>query len=193
MSRRTLFLTVAAVTAPVIAPITALAAEAEEGGALPQFDISTFPSQIFWLLISFMVLYWLCANVFLPRLGGIIEERRNRIADDFDQAADFKRQAEAAEAAYNKALADAKASAAQIAAETRTSLDKDIAEMEAETDKQLEADISAAETRIADTAAKAAENVTIAAKDTAKALVVALIDETPSDEAVDAALTSVGA
>ncbi len=173
--------------------VPALAAEGESSGGLPQLKVETFPSQIFWLLIFFLLLYWLCANVFLPRLGGVIEERRNRIADDFDQAAEFKREAEAAEAAYNKALADAKASAAQIAAETRTRLDAEIAEMEAETDKQLEADITAAEARIAETASKAAESVMEAAKDTTKALVATLIDETPSDEAVDAALNSVSA
>lgn len=171
----------------------AFAADGESSSGLPQLKVETFPSQIFWLVIFFLLLYWLCANIFLPRLGGIIEERRNRIADDFDQAAEFKREADTAEAAYNKALADAKASAAQIAAETRAQLDTEIAEMEAETDQQLEAEITAAEARIAETASKAAESVVEAAKDTTKALVSALIDETPSDEAVDAALSSASA
>ncbi|MEM9234597.1 MAG: F0F1 ATP synthase subunit B' [Pseudomonadota bacterium] len=168
------------------------AAPAEEGGeasgGLPQLDVDTYASQIFWLLITFGILYFLCARVFLPRLGGIIEERRNRIADDFDQAAEFKREAEEAEAAYMKSLADAKARAAQIAAETRAQIDAEIAELQAETDRELEAELSSSEDRIAKTTKAANAAVMDAAKETTKALVVALIDESPSDDAVDSAL-----
>ncbi|MEM1380551.1 MAG: F0F1 ATP synthase subunit B' [Pseudomonadota bacterium] len=174
---------------------SAFAAEAEKaegGGGLPQFDTSTFASQIFWLLISFIVLYLLMSRVFLPRIGGVIEERRQRIADDFDKAAEFKRQAEEAEAAYKQALADARARASRIAQETRDQIDADIKKMQAETDAKLDAEISAAEARIAETSAKAAETVRAAARETTRAVVMALIDETPSDDAVDAALNAAG-
>ncbi|MEM6649144.1 MAG: F0F1 ATP synthase subunit B' [Pseudomonadota bacterium] len=169
-----------------------LAQAAEESTGLPQLNTETFASQVFWMLIVFALLYFLCAKVFLPRLGNIIEERRNRIADDYDQAADFKRQAEAAEEAYNHALADAKANAAQIAAETKASLDAETREMEAETDTQLEADLTAAEDRIAQSAARASTAIREAATETTKAVVSAMIDETPSTETVEAALNNVG-
>ena len=96
------------------------AAEAAHGEAasagLPQLDPTWWPSQLFWLAITFGVLYWLMAGKFLPAIGGAIEERRDRIADDLDQASDFKREAEEAEDAYNQSLADAKAKAQAIAA-----------------------------------------------------------------------------
>ncbi len=63
------------------------------GGALPQFDPSSFPGQIFWLAVTFGFLYWMMASVILPRIGGVIEERRDRRADDHDQAAEFKHEA----------------------------------------------------------------------------------------------------
>jgi F-type H+-transporting ATPase subunit b len=172
---------------------TALAAEpvpGEEEGGLPQLNTETYASQVFWLLIAFAVLYLLMARVFLPRLGSVIEERRQRIADDFDKAAEFKRQAEDAEATYKQALADAQARAARIAQETRDQIDAEIREMQAETDTKLEAEIAAAEERIAATSAKAAMTVREAARETTRAVVMALIDETPSDEAIDAALAS---
>jgi len=166
------------------------ASEAESGG-MPQLDSSTYPSQIFWLLLTFGVLYFLCARIFLPRIAGIIEERRNSIADDLDQASEFRREAEAAEAAYKQALADARARASQIAAETRGKLDEEIAMMTAETDAKLEADVSAAEARIAETAERAKASVREAAAETTKSLVAALIDETPSDEAIEVALAQI--
>lgn len=175
------------------APAEDAAHGGESGGGLPQLNVETYASQIFWLVITFLILYFLCAKVFLPRLGGIIEERRNRIADDFDQASEFKKQAEDAETAYKKALADARARAAQIAAETKAQIDAEIAEMQAETDRELESEIQAAEARIASTAAAANAAVNEAAKETTKALVSALIDETPSDDAVDSALARAAA
>ncbi|RFB04885.1 F0F1 ATP synthase subunit B family protein [Parvularcula marina] len=181
-------------TLPMLSGVALAAAPAADGedhgnsGGLPQLEFDTYPSQVFWLVITFLILYFLCAKVFLPRLGGIIEERRNRIADDFDQAAEFKRQAEEAEEAYKKSLADAKARAAQIAAETRAQIDAEIAELQAETDKELEAELSAAEERIANTTKAANAAVLEAARETTKALVAALIDETPSDDAIDTAL-----
>ena len=175
-------------------PLLLLAASeaegAEQGGALPQFDTSTYIGQLFWLAISFGLLYWLMASVFLPKLGGIIEERRNRIADDYDQAAELKREAEEAEEAYLQALADARAKASTIAAETRTELDGEIATMQAEMDEKLSGQIEAAETRIAEMKAQAAEKVSEAALDTTKALVEALIDETPADDAVQSAVAA---
>ena len=169
-----------------------LAAEpAVPGGeteGLPQLNASTYVGQVFWLIITFGLLYAVMSRVFLPRLGGVIEERRNRIADDYDQAAEFKRQAEEAQATYERSLADAKARAATIAAETRAQVDADIAEMEAENDAKLEAEIAEAERRIEATAEAARGAVTQAARETTKALVDTLIGETPTDEAVAAAI-----
>lgn len=168
------------------------AGEEAATGGLPQLDISTYAGQVFWLLVFFGVLYLLMSRIFLPRLGSIIEERRSRIADDHDKAAEFKRQADEAEAGYKKALADARANASKIAAETREQIDAEIRAMQAETDKKLDADIDAAEARIAETSAKAAATVREAAKDTTREIVVALIDETPSDDTIDAALQAAG-
>lgn len=163
-----------------------------EGGGLPQLNTETYASQVFWLLVFFILLYFLMSQLFLPRLGSVIEERRQRIADDFDKASEFKRQAEEAEASYKQALADARARASRIAQETRDQIDAEIKAMQAETDSKLESEIAAAETRIAETSAKAAEAVREAARETTRAVVMALIDEQPSDDAVDAAIRSAG-
>ncbi|MEZ5893046.1 MAG: hypothetical protein R3C58_07875 [Parvularculaceae bacterium] len=181
------------VFASLIVTAAAGAAEAHEEAAsagLPQLDPSSWPSQLFWLAITFGVLYWLMAGKFLPSLGGAIEERKDRIADDLDQAAEFKRQAEDAEAGYNKALADARAKAQGIAADTRGEMDKEIAALQAETDAALEKQLAAAESRIAKMKSDAAAKVREAAADTTRAVVEALIDEAPTDEAVAKAIAS---
>ncbi|MHA7873698.1 MAG: F0F1 ATP synthase subunit B family protein [Hyphococcus sp.] len=167
------------------------AAHSEASAGLPQLDPTWWPSQLFWLVLTFGVLYWLMAGRFLPAIGGAIEERRDRIADDLDQAGEFKRQAEEAEAAYNKALADAKAKAQGIAADTRAQMDEEIAKMQAETDEAVDRQIAAAEERIAEMKTAAAVKVQEAAAETARAIVETLIDEAPTTEAASKAVASV--
>ena len=160
----------------------------EDATGLPQLDATTYASQVFWLLVTFALLYLLMDRVFLPRLGGVIEERRNRIADDYDQAAEFSRQAEDAQTAYDRSLADAKARAASISAETRAAIDADIKEMEAESDARLEGEIAAAEASIRQTAEAARAAVQTAAREATADIVEALTGRRPDPSEVDAAL-----
>ena len=165
------------------------AAEAgKSSGGLPQMDFSTYPSQIFWLAITFGILYWVMSSMVLPRLGGTIEERRDRIADDLDHAAEFRRQAEEAETAYNAALADARAKAQSIAADTRTEVETEIAELQAMADEKTAASLTAAEERLNKMKDDAALKVRDAAGDVTKSIVAALIEETPADDVVAAAI-----
>lgn len=178
----------------LVATSAAAAAESHEEAAsagLPQLDPATWPSQLFWLALTFGVLYWLMAGRFLPSIGGAIEERRDRMADDLDQAADFKRQAEEAETAYNKALADARAKAQGIAADTRAEMDEEIAGLQAETDAVLDKQLTAAEARITKMKTDAAAKVREAAAETTRAVVETLIDEAPTDDAVAKAIAAV--
>jgi len=159
------------------------------GGSLPQMDVSTFPSQIFWLAVTFSALYLIMSRMVLPRLGAAIEERRDRIADDLDRAAESKRMAEEAERAYNRSLANARAKSQAIAAETRDEVNAEIAALQKDAQQSLATRTAAAEAKIAAMKGLAAAKVRDAAADTTRAIVEALIQETPTDAAVDAALS----
>jgi F-type H+-transporting ATPase subunit b len=157
-------------------------------GVFPPFDPTTFASQLVWLAITFVVLYVLMAKVALPRVGGIIESRQKRIADDIAEAGALKAQSDAALTAYEQALAEARARAQAIANETR---DKQAAEAEARR-KQLEGELNAkladAEKTIAATKTAAMANVRGIAADATKAIVEQLTGKAPADAAVDAAV-----
>ncbi len=181
----------------MILTLTVLAEEAahaaseaahSEGGGLPQMDVSTFPSQIFWLAVTFGLLYWIMNWLVLPRLGAAIEERRDRIADDLDRAAESKRMAEEAEAAYNRALAEARAKSQAIAGETRDEVNAEISSLQKDAEETLAAKTEAAEKRIAEMKKSATAKVREAAADTTRAIVEALIQETPTEAAVQSAL-----
>ena len=104
----------------------------------PPLETETFAGQLVWLSITFVLLYVLLSKLVLPRLGGILENRRSTIATDLDDAAAMKQRAEDAGAAYEKALAEARARAQGLAQETRSKL---AAESDAKR-KVLEADLA---------------------------------------------------
>src|SRR4051812_24923930 len=85
----------------------------------PPFQKETFASQLLWLAITFVALYLLMARVALPRVGAILDERKSRIDGDLAQAQRFKDDSDAALAAYEKALADARGRAQALANEAR--------------------------------------------------------------------------
>ncbi|PHS37399.1 MAG: F0F1 ATP synthase subunit B' [Robiginitomaculum sp.] len=134
-------------------------------------DTSTFPSQLFWLFLTFGVLLFLLAKVLLPRLGGILEERSNRIADDLDTASRMQREAELAGKAYEQSLSDARAKAHNVAETTRASVNVELeAEMQI-ADEETARQMARAETKIQAMREKALANVDEIASETAKALV----------------------
>ncbi len=145
---------------------------AEHGsGIFPPLDVSTFPSQLFWLFITFGFLLFFLAKVLLPRVGNILEDRSNRIADDLDSAARMQRDAEAAVQSYETSLKDARAKAHNVAEATRASVNAEVeSEMEA-----AEADaaktLEAAEIKIRKLRKDALANVDDIAAETAKSLV----------------------
>jgi F-type H+-transporting ATPase subunit b len=92
-------------------PALVMAAAAEHGGksgGLPQLNPADFSPQLIWLAITFVVLYFILAFVALPRIGEVIEERKDRVQRDLDAAERFKTETDAALAGYEKALSDAR-------------------------------------------------------------------------------------
>lgn len=157
---------------------------------MPQLDPAVFSPQLFWLAISFIVLYVVMARIALPRIGRVIEERRDRVADDLDQAEKFKAQTETALAEYEAALAQARAKAQGIAQEMRAELDKETAAQEARLSEQLNAKLEEAEARIAQTKAKALESLDDIATDVTAALVERLSGQKPGADDLQTAVSS---
>ena len=177
-----------------MASLFAMAASAAGDGAehakggLPQLNVETFPSQIFWLVVSIVVLFYLMSKIALPRIASVLEERADAIADDLDRAEEFKRKAAEAEEAYQKALADARAKAQEIAAETRAEIQKDIDAAMAKADAEISARSAESEKRIREIRDSAMQAVEEVATDTAGAVIDAVLPDAMDAEAIKAAV-----
>jgi F-type H+-transporting ATPase subunit b len=176
----------------LIAAVThAPTGHAEDGAAeagLPQLDFSTWPGQIFWLVVAFALLYVVLSRSLLPRIGAIIEDRRDRIADDLDEAGRLQRQAEEARVTHEKALADARAKAHGLGAEARAKLGEELAAETRAAEAVFAKKAAAAETRIEAATRAALANVRSVAGEAAAALVDKLTGKAPGREAVASAL-----
>lgn len=141
------------------------ATDAAASGGLPQFDVSTWTSQIFWLALTFAVLYFALSRFILPNLRDTLATRSDRIADDLDSASRMQREAEEAEKAYETSLNDARAKAANLAESTRQSVDAEIkAELDA-ADADADAQSAVAEKRIREIKTAALSNIESVAAD----------------------------
>lgn len=171
-----------------------MAVDAPEGAAsapgMPQLDFSTFPNQIFWLVVTMVVIYLILSRVALPRIGAVLAERQGTITNDIAAAEDLKRQAAEAEESYEKALADARAEAQSIAAEARIEIMAELADATARADAEIAAKGAESAARIDEIRAGALEAVETVARDTAAELVAALAPTASDDASVNAAVTA---
>ena len=154
----------------------------------PPFQSETFASQLFWLASAFAALYLLASRLVLPRIGGIIDARAKQIDDDLTEAQQFKEAADAANAAYEKALADARSRAQALANAAREKQQADADSKRKELEQQLDAKLAEAEQTIAATKAAAMGNVRSIATGAAAAIVKRLTGIEPSGQAVTAAV-----
>ncbi|SFB07371.1 F-type H+-transporting ATPase subunit b [Poseidonocella pacifica] len=154
---------------------------------LPQLCFDWFPNQIFWLLVTLVVIYFLLARIALPRISAVLAERQGTITNDIAAADDLKAQAQEAEAAYDKALADARAEAQKIAAETRAEIQAELDRSIAEADADIAAKTAESEAAISEIRKSALESVQIVARDTAREIVRALGAQT-DEQAINAAV-----
>ena len=154
----------------------------------PPFDKTTFASQLVWLAITFVILYLLISRVAIPRIGGILAARTQRIEGDFAAAQRMKEKSEAALAAYEKSLTEARNRAHAIGTEIRDKLHAEGEERRKAIEAKLNAQLAEAEQTIATTKTAAMANVRSIAVDAAAAIVERLIGTVPPAPAVAAAV-----
>src|SRR5690554_3394170 len=167
-------------------------AVAQDSGGLPQLtQTDTFVSQIFWLIVTFAALYYIMSKKVLPRLGQVVEGRREKIDDDLGRAERLRAEAEEVMQAYEKALGTArgevgailKATSDEIKADTAQRLDV-VAREQAERNRREEAEIEEA-------MARATGDLAGMATSAAQAVTQKLIDVTPAESAARAAVDDV--
>jgi len=147
---------------------------------MPQLDVSTFAPQLVWLAITFFAMFIIMWKVAVPKISDALEQRQLRLEDNLRKAEDLKREAEATLAAYEKALADARAEAHNEIQKIQESLQEAAAKEEAEITAKLDAKLAESEKQIAADVEAAMANVRDVAADLAAEVVSMLTGSAPA-------------
>ena len=167
-------------------PLQASTEAPKQTGGFPPFKTDTFPSQLFWLAITFAFLFVVLWRIAGPRINGVITSRRGVIHADIAAAEKARGDAEAASTAYQTALAGARARAQGLAEENRQTLNAEIAKAKVAAETDAAHAMAAADARITATRTQAKGHVIKAAEEAAIAIVARLTGETisPADAAL---------
>jgi len=157
---------------------------------MPQLNPLDWAPQLIWLVITFGVLYLLMKRVALPNIGSVIEMRQGRLAGDLEAADKLRRETQEAIAAYEQALAEAKARAHAIAQEARNKLKDEVAAERAALERDLSAKSAEAEARILTAKTSALKDVDAVASETAAEIVRRLIGIAPAKPEVALAVSA---
>lgn len=141
---------------------------------MPQLDFSHWGNQIFWLVITLIVIYLILSRVALPRIASVLAERQGTITNDVAAAEDLKVKAQEAEAAYEKALVDARAEAHRIVGEAKAEIQADLNAAIDKADAEIAVKAAESEKAIAEIRAGALDAVKEVAADTAQEIVAAM-------------------
>ncbi|HEX2592811.1 MAG TPA: hypothetical protein VHL34_15015 [Rhizomicrobium sp.] len=176
------------------ATTTATTEAKHEGAGFPPFKTETFPSQIFWLVVTFAFLFTVLWRVAGPRIKSVLAERRGKINDDLKTAELHRKDAEAAVVAYQAPMIEARERAREIAEQTRAAINREADTAKTNADREASEAQAKAQARIAEVQAQARRNITEVAQGAVVDIVERLTGEKLSQEEAAAAVRqSVGA
>jgi len=164
--------------------------EAHAEGGLPQMNVDTFASQIFWLVVTFTFLVIVLSRFAMPNIRGAMDRRQNRIEGDLGSAEELRRQAAESLEAYESSLGSARDRALALADENRKKVISEIEAQKTDAEVKSQAAMAEAERRIdearQDAAAHVRRTAAGAAVDVVERLIGEHVIETDAEKAIEA-------
>ncbi|MDE0534527.1 MAG: F0F1 ATP synthase subunit B' [Albidovulum sp.] len=161
---------------------------AENPVGIPQLDFSTFPNQIFWLIVALLAIYIVVKRIAIPRIGGILEQRAARMESDLELAEELSKQAATLEEESRAMIAEAKSEAEKISAKARDEVRQLTESAMDEVSYRISGMTAVAEARIEEIRRNAQEGIVEIAQDAAYEIVALLLpgkeDRTAAAESV---------
>ena len=148
---------------------------ASESGGMPQLNPEFWISQIFWLTITFGILYVVLSKFILPKISANLELRKSKILENIEAAEKQREESEVKIKEYEEIIQSGKNEAKNYFNQTREKVIKDINVKKDSLNKELEAEIKKAEIEIQNLRNKAPEKINKIAIETSSDLIQKLI------------------
>ena len=163
---------------------TIFAAEGQGSTGLPQMDITTFPSQLFWLVITFAILYIFMWRVVIPKLSTTIEERKDKISNDINEAEKFNSEATSILEKYEEQMSSASQSASDIISESKSQMNEYFENLKLENEKKIAEMIRNSQEMIKLREKDSINEVRNATLETVKEITIKYLDKIPNDDQI---------
>ena len=118
---------------------------AAESGGMPQLNPEFWVSQIFWLLITFGILYLVLSKLILPKISKNLESRKSQISENIEAAEKHRKNSDSKLKEYDDIILKSKLKANNIFKEAREKVIKDINSKKENLDKQIDEEIKKTE------------------------------------------------
>ena len=150
-------------------------AESSESGGMPQLDPEFWFSQIFWLIITFGILFVILSKLILPKISENIEVRKSQISENIEAAEKEREESENKIKEYEKIILDSKTEAKNYFNKAREKILKDIDKKREALESEINEEINKAETEISELINKSPEKINKIAAETSSDLIKQLI------------------
>ena len=159
---------------------------AAESGGMPQLNPEFWVSQIFWLTITFGILYIVLSKFILPKISANLEVRKSQILDNIEAAEKQREESELKIKEYEKIVQSSKNEAKNYFKQTREKLLKNINLKKDSLDKELNLEVQKGETEIQELRDRAPEKINKIAVETTKDLLQQLIGSDVNSSSISA-------
>ena len=159
---------------------------AAESGGMPQLNPEFWISQIFWLIITFGILFIVLTKVILPKISDNLETRKSQILENIETADKQKEESQKKLEEYEKIILDSKLTAKSYFNEAREKILDDINKKRAALEKDLDEEISEVEKELSDLKQKSGEKINKIAAETSAELIKELIGEEVNSSSIAA-------
>lgn len=178
LKRASLILLIALAASPALA---------SESAGMPQMDPTWFKNQLFWLAVSFALLYVIVSSTIAPGVGKVLKKREEAIRTAIAKAEELKATAAATRGDFEAGLNDARTKAAAMIAKAQAEAAQTAVEAQAQLAAELETKNGFATQAVAKAVAKARTSVDDAADELAEAMVAKLLGDMTLSAAAPAA------
>ena len=159
---------------------------AAESGGMPQLNPEFWISQIFWLTLTFGILYIILSKLILPKISDNLESRKSQILENIEAAEKQRENSEEKLKEYEEIVSKSKMEAKSIFNQAREKALKDISAKKEVLDKQIDEEISKAEQEIKELQSGAAEKINKIAIETSSELIQKLIGAEVNNSSISA-------
>ena len=159
---------------------------AAESGGMPQLNPEFWISQIFWLIITFGILFIILTKVILPKISDNLETRKSQILENIETADRQKEESQKKIDEYEKIILDSKVKAKNYFNDAREKILDDINKKRTAIEKDLDEEIGGVEKELSDLKNKSGEKINKIAAETSAELIKELIGEEVNSSSIAA-------